>query len=207
MKKKELEIILSGLDTFKKQILDLEQYQTESDVAADLLWHAFMNKDVKGKVVGDFGCGNGVFGIGALLLGAKKVVFLDVDKDALDVVKNNVKNVEKKFRKKFLKSFSNKDVRYFKGKVDVVLTNPPFGVKKTHADKPFLLKAMDCSKVVYSFHKMETRNFVEMFVKDNEWNAKLVKRYDFPLRKRRDSGFGFWKKKVHKVDVGVWRIS
>ena len=77
MKKKEIEIILSGLRTFDKQKLSLEQYQTESHIVADLLWHAFMQRDIEGKVVADFGCGNGVFGIGALLLAAEKVFFVD----------------------------------------------------------------------------------------------------------------------------------
>ncbi len=207
MKKKDVEIILSGLETFKKQKLNLEQYQTEAHITADLLWFAFMNGDIEGKVVADLGCGNGVFGIGALLLGAKKVIFLDVDKEAMNLAKKNAAAVERIVEGKLTKSFSNKSVSSFNRKVDTVIQNPPFGVKKTHADKPFLLKAMKYAEKVYTFHKFETRRFVEKFVLDEGWKIKLVKKYKFPLRKgKNEQGYAFWKKQLHNVNVGVWLI-
>ena len=209
MKKKEAEIILSGLETFDKQKLNLEQYQTEAHIAGDLLWFASMKGDLEGKVVADLGCGNGVFGIGALLFGAKKVIFLDLDSDAIKIARKNVAAVENIIGRKLNKSFSNKDVSSFNINVDLVIQNPPFGVKKTHADKPFLLKAMKYSDKVYSFHKLETRRFVEKFVLDEGWKVTLVKKYKFPLRKRKSGkpgGYAFWKKQLHHVDVGVWLI-
>lgn len=207
MKKKELEIVLSGLKTFNKQKLNLEQYQTEAHIAADFLWYVFMQGDIEGKIVGDFGCGNGILGIGALLLGAKKVYFLDIDNDAIRIAKENVKLLEERFI--FNKIFVNKNIGEFKNKVDLVLQNPPFGVKKTHADKPFLLQAMKCGKKIYSFHKIETKDFIEKFVKNEGKKIKFLKKYDFPLRKGKGAvpkGYAFWKKNLHTVNVGVWVI-
>ena len=207
MKKKDVEIILSGMKTFLKQKLDLEQYQTESHIAADLLWIAFMRGDIKGKTIGDLGCGNGIFGIGALMLGAKKVYFLDVDEEAIKVARENLKLLEAKLGKKFKSSFSSKNINSFSNNVDLIIQNPPFGVKKSHADKPFLLRAMKHAKKVYTFHKMETKKFVESFVKDQGHNVSFLKKYEFPLRKGKNSrGYAFWKKNVHFVDVGVWII-
>ena len=207
MKKKDLEILLSRLKSFEKQRLDLEQYQTEAGIAADLLWYAYMQGDVEGKVVADLGCGNGVFGVGALILGAEKVYFLDLDATAIKIAKENVAKIESIFNVKFKKSFSNSNVNSFNKKVDLVIQNPPFGVKKTHADKPFLIKAMKCAKKIYTFHKMETRKFVENFVNDEGWKIKFVKMYKFPLRRgKTNKGYSFWKKDVHYVDVGVWMI-
>ena len=161
----------------------------------------------EGKVVADLGCGNGVFGIGALLLGAEKVIFLDVDKKAIELAKKNADAVERIVEGKLSKSFSNKEVSFFNRKVDTVIQNPPFGVKKTHADKPFLLKAMKYAEKVYTFHKFETRRFVEKFVLDEGWKIKLVKKYKFPLRKGKEGqGYAFWKKQLHNVNVGVWLI-
>lgn len=208
IKKKDVEILLSGLKGLENQKLELEQYSTESGVAADFLWTVFMRGDLEGKVVGDFGCGNGVIGIGALLLGAKKVIFVDVDEDAIIIARENVKNVEKKLGVKFEKSFFKNDISVFNKKVGLVLQNPPFGVQKTHADKAFLIKAMKCGKKVYSFHKLETKRFVEKFAEDEGWNVRLVREYKFPLRKggKAGRGYKFWKKKVHYVDVGVWEM-
>ncbi len=207
MKKKDLEIILSRLKSFDKQRIDLEQYQTEETIASDLLWYVYMSGEIEGLSVGDLGCGNGIFGIGALLLGASRVDFLDLDPAAIKIAKENVASIEQMSGKKFKKSFTNKNVLAFNKKLDVIIQNPPFGVKKTHADKPFLLQAMQCAKKIYSFHKMETRKFVENFVKDEGWNIAFVKRYKFPLRMHSNvKGYPFWKKKVHFVDVGVWKI-
>jgi putative methylase len=206
MKKKELEIILSRLKEVENKQLDLEQYQTDANIAADLLWSIHMRGDLNEKIIADLGCGNGVLGIGALLLGAKKLYFVDVDEKSIKITRENVKFVENEMGVKFDKSFFKKDISVFSKKVDVVLQNPPFGVQRTHADKAFLIKAMRCGEKIYSFHKIETQRFVEKFAYDEEWKSKLIRKYDFPLRigKDKNKGYKFWKKKVHFVDVGVW---
>ena len=137
MNKKELAILLSQLKTFRKQDIGLEQYQTTSEIAANILWFGFMNKDIKNKIIADFGCGNGVLGIGALILGAKKVYFIDIDKNAIEISKNNLKFIEERLRKRFKANFVNKDIKDIKNKFEVIIQNPPFGVKKVHQDKVF----------------------------------------------------------------------
>ena len=67
-----LAIELSKLKSFEKFNISLEQYQTPSDIAAKFLWWAYMQGDISHKVIADFGCGNGILGIGCLLLNAKK---------------------------------------------------------------------------------------------------------------------------------------
>ena len=73
--KKELAILLSKLKTFDTPKTHLEQYSTDSEIAADILWFAYQNKDIEGKKIADFGCGTGILGIGALNLGANKILF------------------------------------------------------------------------------------------------------------------------------------
>lgn len=202
MRKKELSILLSKLRSFQKQDLSLEQYQTECEIAAEFLWQTFMEGSIKGRVIADLGCGNGILGVGALILGAKKVIFVDVDEKALNVAKENKIFVEEYLYSKFNSSFVHKDVKNFKMKVDVVLQNPPFGVKVTYADKVFLAVAMRSAPLVYSFHKIETKKFVDMFVKDNGFRIKKFREIDFPLKKTKS----FHRKKVHYVKVGIWKI-
>ena len=88
--KSQLAIALSKLDGFKDPKLRQEQYITDSEIAASVLWSAHLFKDIEGKVIADLGCGTGVLGIGALLLGAKMVLFIDSDKEALAIAKKNV---------------------------------------------------------------------------------------------------------------------
>jgi putative methylase len=202
MNKKELAVILSRIKIFEYASIKLEQYPTESEIAADVLWKANMDGDVEGKTIVDLGAGHGVLGIGSLLMGAKKVSFIDIDKEALKIAKENLKEVSKNVNKKFHSSFLNKNVKDVRVKADVVIQNPPFGVKNTHADKMFLLKAMSIAPVVYSFHKMATQNFVEKVAVDHGFKANLVAKYRFPLKRT----MWYHMKKVYYVDVGVWRI-
>ena len=51
------------------------------------------------------------------------------------------------------------DVSNFSARVDTVLQNPPFGVKKLHADGIFLERAFESAGVAYSFHKSESTDF------------------------------------------------
>ncbi|RUO76608.1 50S ribosomal protein L11 methyltransferase [Idiomarina tyrosinivorans] len=46
-------------------------------------------QDLQGKTVVDFGCGSGILGIAALKLGAKRVVGIDIDQQALIASKDN----------------------------------------------------------------------------------------------------------------------
>ena len=45
----------------------------------------------------------------------------------------------------------------------LTLSNPPFGTKVRHMDIVFLEKALETSPVVYSFHKSESKAFLERF--------------------------------------------
>src|SRR3989338_3211070 len=126
MHKKDLEIFLSHIQGFFQPKVKLEQYPTPADIAADLLWDAYQKGHVQGKVIADLGCGTGIFGIGALFLGAKKVYFVDMDKEALALAKENLMKLRPKIPPGSLSSFSCTSVEHFSHKVDVVFQNPPF---------------------------------------------------------------------------------
>ena len=53
MSKKQLSIILSKLKVFEKPLFDLEQYPTDSEIAADALWQAKMLEDIDEKEIAD----------------------------------------------------------------------------------------------------------------------------------------------------------
>lgn len=56
-------------------------------------------QDLTGKTVLDFGCGSGILGIAAIKLGAKRVIGVDIDRQALDATKDNARrnNCEDQF--------------------------------------------------------------------------------------------------------------
>lgn len=200
--KKELSLLLSKLSSFSQRKANLEQYQTPSEIAADACWMAFLSDDLAGKIVADLGCGNGILGCGALALGAHHVFFVDLDDSALRLAESNVLFLEKNLGTPFSRSFLHQDAGSFLRNVDSILQNPPFGVQRKHADRPFLASALR-AHVAYSFHKLETREFVESFASQRHRTARLLKTYSFPLPR----SMTFHKKRVYRVDVGLWRIS
>src|SRR3989344_2106994 len=86
--------ILSGLRMFDEAKVRLEQYTTDGETAADILWNMYILGDIDGKVIVDLGTGTGVLGIGAGLLGAKRVILVDIDKTALNIAKENISKVK-----------------------------------------------------------------------------------------------------------------
>ncbi len=201
MNKKQLSIILSKIRVFDDPDVKLEQYATDSNTAADLLWNAYLEDDIKGKVIADLGCGPGIFGLGALVLGAKEVHFVDIDKDTLNIAKKNLQLVDSMLGSKFKAKFHNVNVADFKKKCDVVIENPPFGVKEKHNDKLFLLQAMSIAPVIYSFHKLSTRAFIDSMIEDNGFSVKQVWKYHFPLKRL----FWFHSKDISYADVACWK--
>lgn len=195
MDKKELSVRLSKLKEVENPKVELEQYGLLSDIAAEVLWFAYMNGDIKGKIIADLGCDNGILGIGCLLLNAKKVYFVDVDKESLEIAKENLKDKRKGV-------FVCKDVRDFNKRVDVVVENPPFGVQKKHADKVFLEKAMELGDVVYSFHKIESRKFIKNLANEKGFKVKAIMKFNLPLKPSQK----FHKERVYIVKVGCWRL-
>ncbi len=94
IRKKHLEIILSKLKISPKLKCELEQYPISSNAAAEILFIASqVYNDVKNRKVIDLGCGAGFLAIGAAILGAKEVVGVDLDSDAVKIAKINSKTV------------------------------------------------------------------------------------------------------------------
>ena len=196
MNKKNLAIKLSKLTHLTNLKINLEQYQTESELAAFLLWRAYQDSCIKNKVVADFGCGNGIFGIGALLLGAKFVYFLDSDEDALNTCKNNLL----KFYSGDNYSFILGDVSIFKKNIDTVIMNPPFGVQKRKADKRFLESAMKNSDVIYSIHKIQSKKFIEALCSENNFSVVDIVEIPFVIKKT----YKFHTRARYSFISGIW---
>ncbi|MBI2547187.1 MAG: methyltransferase [Candidatus Aenigmarchaeota archaeon] len=185
MNKKHLEIILSKLKPVENPKPTLEQYTIPSDLAADILHFAHMNGDIEDKVVFDFGCGTGRLAIGALLLGAKNVVAIDLDYKVLKTAEENLQFILSSGQTltgsiKFVRT----DIRDFSGKCDTVIQNPPFGIQKEHADRIFLEKALECGSKIYSLHKdgyEKTREFITELVENKGGKVEKVLPYKFPI--------------------------
>ena len=190
--KSKLAIDLSKLKGVDKPKIKLEQYVTDSEIAAEILWTAYLNGDIEDKVIADLGCGNGIFSFGCLKLNAGKVFAVEKDKEALKIAKENIDNEKCEF--------VNSDVKEFDEQVDTVIQNPPYGTRNKHADREFLIKSFEIGKMVYSMHKLSTVRFVEKIAKDNQFEVVNLLKFKLPLKK----SYEFHKSKVKRIEVGCW---
>ena len=200
--KSQLAIVLSRLEGFYKPKVRQEQYLIDSEIGASVLWNASLLGDIEGKVIADLGCGTGVLGIGALLLRANSVFFVDSDKKALETAKNNVLKVKSEGYSLGKTKFICQDISKLKIKADVVLQNPPFGTKMKHNDIFFLEKALETSPVVYSFHKSETKAFLQRFSAKNNAETTHIWDFKFPLK----ATFEFHRRQIHRINVSCFRF-
>ncbi len=199
--KRDLEVILSKLRGFEKPSLTLEQYPTPSNIAAEWVWNMALKGEVAGKIIADAGCGPGIIGIALLLLGARKVIFIDKDQEIIPICRQNYEKIKEEYEIG-LAEFIAHDFSLFDGEADLVVQNPPFGTKQEHADKKFLEKAFSIAPLVYSMHKWSTQNFVEAICKDFKFKITAVWRYEFPIK----AAFAFHEKPRQMIDVGLWRM-
>ncbi|HEV2317390.1 MAG TPA: METTL5 family protein [Thermoplasmata archaeon] len=146
---------LSGLETFDRPDPKLEQVATPPEAAAELLNLALQRGDLEGRSVADLGAGTGLLGIGAKLLGAREVVAIEVDPDAVEVARRNATKAKVDLR------VEKMDVERFAEKVDTVVMNPPFGAQRRHADLPFWDAALrSAQRGTYAFALADSRTFI-----------------------------------------------
>jgi len=206
LSKKQLAIILSQLKSNPKPDSSLEQYEIPGELAAEIINLASVSGDIKDKTIVDLGCGSGRLTIGPVLMDAKKVIGVDIDKNVLEVAKENVKITEEisgqKIKDKI--NFIHSNIKDFKGRVDTVIQNPPFGIQKEHADRIFLKKALECGNVIYSLHRSysKSRVFLTKYIEKYEGKVENIIKYNFRL----PHTFKFHKKLAVIFDVDLYVI-
>ncbi|MFW6013549.1 MAG: METTL5 family protein [Nanoarchaeota archaeon] len=193
--KSTLAIELSKLQVFENAKFKQEQHPTDSEIAAEALWNAFMKGNIEDKIIADLGCGTGILGIGCLMLGAKKVYFVENDPGAIASLKGNLRKIDVNEYKIF-----EGNINKFNKKVDVIVQNPPFGTKEKHADREFLLKAFNLTYKIYTFHKTSTSAFVEKISAENKFKIKDKKNFKFPLK----NTMPHHKTRIKRIDVSLF---
>lgn len=188
MSRKQLAILLSKLKPFENPKIKLEQYPSDSEEISNILWQAHMFGHIEGKVILDPGCGTGIIGLGALLLDAKKVIFLDIDTDALNTLKNNISLAEElsgeKFKSNSYEIINSDYLAYdFSGnKIDTIIHNPPFGTRNEHSDLNFLKKSFSVANAVYSLHKASTKDYLQKAIEREGFRIFYEYEFSYPLK-------------------------
>ena len=182
-RKKDLGMLLEKIPSFPHPEEALEQYETPSEVAAEMLWLAYMRGDIKGKTVVDLGCGTGRLAVGAALLGARFVLCVDVDEYSLKIARNMLKTVREVPYEVLETDIRRASFARRLGNCTVVM-NPPYGVKSKGSDIEFLQKAMEICDTIYSFHKISKglKNVIDKVARENLYEYESIAIRDFFLK-------------------------
>jgi len=200
MRLRTLEIALEGLEGFGRPDPRTEQYGTPAVLAARLLHHAHLLGDIGGKAVCDLGTGTGILACGAALLGAARVVGVELDPDALAVARRNAARLGAEV------TFVPGDVRDRSlidglGSFDTVVMNPPFGAQDPHADRPFVDAALTLAPVVYGIFNTGSIPFMEAYTAGRA-EIEFAIGGILPLRRT----FPFHRRDVVEIDVEILRL-
>ncbi len=199
---RELEMALERIERREQREISLEDYPTPAPIAAAILYAAEMEHgDIRDKVVVDLGCGDGIFAIGAAMLGARGVIGIDVQSKALKVCQRNSRLLGTDGVTDWvLGEVTSLGLR----DVDTVVSNPPFGVKKRGADVAFLTKALSIAKVTYSIHLAgeKNREFLRRKIEGLGGRVTQIETFEFPIPRL----FEFHRRERHRTQVDLYRI-
>jgi putative methylase len=161
-------------------VVELEQYQTEGDLAAKWLIEINNIDGLKGKSVIDLGAGNGILGHGAQLLGAD-VTFVECDSSAAALCHELGKTIEGRVG----------DVEI--PEADIVITNPPWGVQTKGADRIFVESALKAAPIVHIMHSAQATHLP---------SGELILEEEF----RMPATYSHHTSKTGTTTVRCWRI-
>ena len=206
---KKLEIKLSKFKKIQRPKEKLEQYNTPERLAIESI--IFIGEEIKellrkNKIkVLDACAGTAYLGLAFLLFleelsykGEVEISFVEKDKDLIKDLESNIKEFLNKSSLKISYKIINKDCLDFNERFfDLILMNPPFGIKQRIKDVQFVKKMLGLkNKDAYllSFHKAETLDYLRKRFK--------IKKYfitDFEIKKQ----FWYHKKKRENVKVVI----
>jgi len=171
--KNDLKRLLSKVTSFEDPKIKLEQYITPPELAADLVYTAYMQGDIENKKVADLGTGTAILAIGAAKLEAQ-VTAVEKEKKALKSGKKNAEKLNADIK------FIEVDVEDFTGDFDTVLMNPPFSVH-SEIGLTFWEKALKISNTIYGISPRGARDDIKNLVRKSKHKLEGVQEYNIGL--------------------------
>ena len=202
MRLRSLAMELSKLEQITVRKSELEQYQTEGEIAARWLFDILSFNDIfPGCKALDIGSGNGILGIGAALLGAESVTLIEVDKESCKISQRNIKSMGLLNRI----SVINSDITEIDDSIlcpDLVISNPPWGRQKIGADRPFLESIVSLGVNSHLMHSAEATHIDNFFNKFG-WSTEKYAEFDFSL----PAVYKHHTKQRGRTRASLWRIT
>lgn len=199
--RRQLAIELESVPGFDGPDERLEQYVIDAEAAADLIW-ALKNEtpDISSRIVLDLGCGTGILTVGVALIGAAIAVGVDSDLAALQQARQSARRMGVDSQTDWVQAH----VPEVAVKSDLVVQNPPFGVKQRGSDLAFLETAIRSGKVAYSVHlaSQSGRVYLQRFIEQHGGTLSGI----IPITVRIRPTLPQHRKRLHNVRAEVYKI-
>ena len=202
MRVRRLAMLLSGLEQTQSQLVELEQYSTDGDLAARWLTDISTFGDLhEGCTVADLGAGNGVLGLGAMALGAGRTVLIDSDQNACYTAQSNAEKMGFSDSVEVIQATIGTDSIELDSP-DVVISNPPWGRQSPKADRPFLDAILSARASSHLMHSAEASHIEPLF-EEHGWFVERYGEADFSL----PSAYSHHSRQRGKTRAAFWRLT
>ena len=162
---------------------------------------AAFNDIFDGCWVVDLGSGNGVLGLGALLMGASSATLVEVDDAACAVCAGNATDLGVEDRVEIVRAeVGEEDLEI--SSADLVITNPPWGRQIQRADRPFLEAIISAGVKAHLMHNAEARHIQSIFEAAG-WGVERYGEADFAL----PAAFVHHAQERGRTRAAFWRLS
>lgn len=202
---RKLAIALSKLPKHPCNDASLEQYVTEGDFAARWLTAMVEAGDLgTDTAVVDLGAGNGILGIGAVLLGAPESTLVEIDEDALGAARAGAATLHLESSVNFLSA----DIHEWQEwpaelACDLVVMNPPWGFQTHAADRPFIEAALSSpAKAIHLLHSAEASH-PQAMARDGGWKTEVILEGEFRL----PPSYSHHSQRNRSTPVKCWRFT
>ena len=194
-------MMLSGLEQTQSQSVDLEQYSTDGDLAARWLTDISNFGDLQeGCSVADLGAGNGVLGLGAIALGAGRIVLIEADRAACEKAQHNAIKLGFADSAEVTQASIGIDTLRLDS-VDLIISNPPWGRQSPKADRPFLDAMLSARVTSHLMHSAEASHIEPMF-EEHGWSVERYGEADFAL----PAAYSHHSRQRGKTRAAFWRL-
>ena len=201
MRVRRLAMLLSELEQTQSQLVELEQYPTDGDLAARWLTDISTFGDLhEGCTVADLGAGNGVLGLGAMALGAGRTVLIDSDQNACHTAKSNAEKMGFSDSVEVIHATIGTDSIQLDSS-DVVISNPPWGRQSPKADRPFLDAILSTRVSSHLMHSAEASHIEPLF-EEHGWSVERYGEADFSL----PAAYSHHSRQRGKTRAAFWRL-
>lgn len=179
----------------------LEQYTTPGDIAARLANTIMLEGGLGDGIIADLGAGTCRLSLALALYGAERIIAVEADPRLPPLCREAFQRAGLPGPEAYILSWIKPGGGpLIEGRVDTVVTNPPFGVHKRGADTAFLTYAMQLgARLIYAILKTGNEQYHTRLAEKYGYRHRVLYREWFPI----PAQMRHHRSRIRRVEVNV----